>query len=666
MSLVEQFAAWISVSSRYWIFNWVALAFCLVQVFAPTLFGGARLKHFRFARVLRHSSLFFLALGVTLIVFRWPALFEPKYFNPDEAQALTEAITLTHDPVFPRAFMGGDRMLQAYLLSIPGFFGFALTYAVSRFIGLVLFWTACVATYFAVKTVSGEMAARIAAAVALICFATGVSRDYLSHSTELITLPLIAVSCFLLLRLDRLPEKRPTLTLFLLGLALGSVPFAKIQAVPIALTITALSYVWLFFLNHPEKNLKILMAAVLTLGGLFLPALVLGTYAVTGTLQEFLTIMTINPTAYVELGSPFFENVRQYLSWKGEREWGQERLIVGTIVFSTMILPLWAVRRRHWKDRPWWPFIVAATVLAASWYSLAAPARPFAHYLLHTLIPFCLFSGVLMSRPPAPAKENEDEREDEWEDKWEDEWEDAWEDGRKWKGEWEDAWSDQSSAEWMEGWKDEPKDAWWDEPEDDPTLAPKTRKPRNIPWPHILAVGFILIPLLTLPFDARYKETDRKQIIASMLPDLLKYQPMPASQVVLKLKEPGDSLTVWGWQSDYHVETQLPMGMRVPVTCFLIEDLPLRNLFREINFNVFVERRPTFFIDAVAPESFWYEDPSKYGHEIFPAFAAFIRKNYSHLSDLDGVRLYIRSDRAKEILAGQAAGNREAILRPKN
>ena len=49
----------------------------------------------------------------------------------------------------------------------------------------------------------------------------------------------------------------------------------------------------------------------------------------------------------------------------------------------------------------------------------------------------------------------------------------------------------------------------------------------------------------------------------------------------------------------------------------------------------------------------------------FPKLAAFIRKHYTALLDLDGVRIYISREHAEKILEEQKAGIRESLLAPK-
>lgn len=126
-------------------------------------------------------------------------------------------------------------------------------------------------------------------------------------------------------------------------------------------------------------------------------------------------------------------------------------------------------------------------------------------------------------------------------------------------------------------------------------------------------------------------------------------RPASADATALRgIARPGDTLAVWGWSSRTHVETQLPQAVRDPHTIWLIRDTPLRDSFRRTYLEDFSRNRPAFFLDATGPGAFIYEDRAAARHELFPALAELIARDYVMLLDVGFSRLYVRADRIQE------------------
>jgi hypothetical protein len=123
-------------------------------------------------------------------------------------------------------------------------------------------------------------------------------------------------------------------------------------------------------------------------------------------------------------------------------------------------------------------------------------------------------------------------------------------------------------------------------------------------------------------------------------------RPAFADGAVLRaVARPGDAMAVWGWSPRTHVESRVPQATREPHTTWLILPNPRRDPFREVYLRDFRQRRPTFFLDATGPGAFFFTNRSRSAHELFPALAAEVARDYVLLYDFVFSRLYVRRDR---------------------
>lgn len=127
-------------------------------------------------------------------------------------------------------------------------------------------------------------------------------------------------------------------------------------------------------------------------------------------------------------------------------------------------------------------------------------------------------------------------------------------------------------------------------------------------------------------------------------------RPVILEATLRQLQRPGDHLTVWGWYAHPHVATQLPQGTKSAIAEYLMPgDQPMndrfRRFFQESYLRTFRERRPAFFVDAVAPWGFRFTDRTRYGHECLPELAREVARDYRLVLEEMGARLYVRRDR---------------------
>lgn len=616
MSLVPLAAASISSTVVYWSIAWTTLALCLTAAFFPAPWSR---KRPRLGRILSHPLALCLGMGLTIFAFRWPPLLFSHMLNADEAQLLAQAITLSKKSLLDALIFYGSVQsgsagpILTYPLLIPSLFGFEINYGTGRFVGLLLLWSCCIALYYTVRPISGEISARLAAWLATLCLALSYKPDFAHYTSEHPSLPILAFSSLLFFGLLEKEQKRLPLRLFLLGALLASSPFAKLQSTIIALSIAALTYLVMARSEGVDFREKMKRFAFFTAGGLFTPLFFFSLFAIGGVFDYFWQVYIVNNYDYKEAGSPIYENFAFYASSAKARQVNYEIFFFATNAFIAIRLAWWIFDRPHRASRPWRALLFAGVIAGASWFAVIAPGRGFPHYLLLTVIPISLVCGILMS-DPGPGGER--------------------------RG---GAPGESASAR--------------------PYRAPKARqrkKPTKSPepaaplWRKLIRGNFLAIPCLFLPLAVwvvrpiYYEIADWYWSIDHLLPRMKEYAAIEgpgSSQVIRETKMPGDYLTVWGWRADYHIETQLPMGTRSACPEFQIRRVPLRDFYRNTALEEFKRTKPAYFIDAVGPLSVNFDDRRLFGHEIFPELTAYLRENYTYAADFGVDRLYVRKDR---------------------
>lgn len=123
----------------------------------------------------------------------------------------------------------------------------------------------------------------------------------------------------------------------------------------------------------------------------------------------------------------------------------------------------------------------------------------------------------------------------------------------------------------------------------------------------------------------------------------------PSTQTAMiarALSGKNDSLGVWGWACNLHVETGLRQATRDSNTNWAILPNTQRDYFRAFYLSDLERTRPAVFVDAVGPGAFAFDTRLAQGHEIFPELKEFIRRNYSLVTDLGTARVFARNDLA--------------------
>lgn len=503
----------------------------------------------------------FLAFVILLMGWcRWNSVVYPWPLNPDEAQAGANTLRILAYGLNWDSLDGTTvGPLNSLVLCWPYIFGLDVTLSTIRLTALILLSGVLVLNYFSIALMGGRMYA-IAFTLPLLAFyslATNV--EFLHYSSELLSVLLVTLSIYvLLLCFYKINLAHPLfmLRLFCVGLILGSIPYAKIQATPIAVTISLFSILFIQ-LNKKFICYKISLITFL-LSGLLVSIAFLVPLIVGGDFYDFWNSYIIWPTIYIKDPLTF----QQFTSLVS----GDPILVYITLI-PFLVLGFVAVfqsgRFSRVFPKLWGLFFVA--IVASAYLSITRPGNMFPHYLM--LLPsfFLLASAFVLIQ-------------------------------------------------------------------NEPKFFTK----------HIYAGAFAI------------------SIIFIFFPDFKKLENViPKAEFKFNWSSPrifdylfaenDDKLLVWGWMPQWHITSGIVPATRESMNNNQIVHSKLQEYFKLRHLHDVKVSTPAYVIDAVAGNSFGFNDSSKFGLHNFPELANYIDANYNQIS---GVKInkkcpkvFVRNDR---------------------
>lgn len=548
--------------ARYWAIVWTGFGLTALLAFLPALAVGANRP---WLPRLAHPVIFGGVLIVSFLAWRWPTWFAGPQQNPDEAHMIAGAITLRDYPVFWRDVDGTTHgPLVDYALLPATVAGLSIDLVGARITGTILAAGALLSVWLATRRWLDEVSSRLALLPALVFWGGTTFWDFFQYSSELVPLFLTTVGGALGAAALK-SEKHLLRRVSLVGAAaiLGLVPYAKLQAVPLAAAVGAVLICATVVCSPlPPTRSRWLEASWLVGGALAPTLLLLVALTASGLLSEFYQAYIKSNLQYAE--SRHMPWGEQLLGWNDylASAPGSGPLVHGTF-WAALLLLIPAVFR---GGRPALWTILGWAMAITSLLAVLAPGRPYLHYL-HFLVPGAAF---ILACSLSAAQQS---------------------------------------------------------------LAPIS------PWlaRAAMAVGVLVALVPQLSFRHREEHPFLRDHIA------LRSKP-PSTLAVRIMREslPGDRLTIWGWRPILHVETGLPQGTRDGQTQRMIEPGPMTEYYRKRFLNDFQLNKPRWFVDAVGPGNFAYEDRRSHDHKTFRDLAYAVREDYVLIGEFDGCRLYRR------------------------
>ncbi|HWA27680.1 MAG TPA: hypothetical protein VG734_18635 [Lacunisphaera sp.] len=325
-----------------------------------------------------------LVAGV-LVAFRWPLIALPHELYPDESQLIAGAMTLRHDPVFWRSVDGGTAGPLDYFVMLPAAsFSGTGAYAATRLTAALLIWGMLAGAGETLALVANRRVARLAVLPALAFEAFTTSPEFIHYSTELLPGLMLALAVLAIVR-QGIHAARGNL--WAAALLLGAVPFAKLQAAPIA-AVLGLALVVVEIRAGRSRHVA-LLAGVALLPTVFFLSLV----TITGQAEQMFIPYFLQNTLYAQTGRlPLGVVIRQFAEQSATNGhhalWlaGNAAFFAGTLVFVRSGA---AARRRH--------LLAAAGLLAVTAICILSPGRPYHHYLNFLTLPVTLLAGTSLA-----------------------------------------------------------------------------------------------------------------------------------------------------------------------------------------------------------------------------------------------------------------------------
>lgn len=326
-------------------------------------------------------SYLYLFGAVGLFFFgRLPVIAYNRELNVDEAQMLTQAMTLVRDPVYWRSVDGttGGPLGSYFLIAaswVTGNFSY-ITAHLAAFLLESLFFTL---TFLAIRNWCGGKTAALLTYPAVLFLAFTQYGDFVHYSSELVPVTLLSVIVYLFSTHGFLAKKRYATSVWL-GILFVAMPFGKIQSIPL------LGVCGLYFLIQAirkKEYLHLLAAAAAGLGALALLFCVLW---LNGVLDDFFFYYINANFNYGESGS-WIDNLLKLPA----------QFIVGmdflTVLIPIPVLLLFAITH---PTRPSLRLLLFSVgLIGMGVLAISRTGTGYTHYLFFLLIPFVLFGASL-------------------------------------------------------------------------------------------------------------------------------------------------------------------------------------------------------------------------------------------------------------------------------
>lgn len=316
--------------------------------------------------------------GLLLAYGRWPSIVYPIPLNPDEAQAAANALRIkTHG--FNWDVMDGTTVgpLNSMAISWPHFLGLDVTFSSTRFTATIFLFLVCTFVYFSLRKFCSRWISILFLLPLVIFYSFTGSPEFLHYSSEILPLLLLVAANYLALTASFNCNASSGVKFALLGFLAGCVPFAKLQAFPVAM-VTGI-YALLLAITS-MKRWRLLNVASLVIGAVAPTIIFLVPLYWAGKIQDFWQSYIVwagvyinNSTSVLGIHSLIASDVTlAYVTYFLVSVW-LTSLLHGQVTLSRENLDNRIVGRNI--------LYLAALTMTAFWV-IAKPGNLFPHYLM--------------------------------------------------------------------------------------------------------------------------------------------------------------------------------------------------------------------------------------------------------------------------------------------
>jgi len=338
----------------------------------------------------------FLLLSISLLtLMRLPVLVFNRELNPDESQMLSHAITLYQDPVYWQSVDGTTiGPLDNYLLVIPRIPGFQIDYVSGRVMGFLCVAGALLLLFFTLKNWFGDLSARRIILAPLLFLAFTQEVDFVHYSSEQLSIFLLALATWIFSKTTN-HIGDASRNHYSLGLILGVIPFAKLQAVPQAVVIT-LAAIWVCFRWYQQTK-KWQPLAMLIAGGMSFPVITLIWAMYHHVLTDLIDFYLLGNVIYAGGSDSASIPVQLFRIVKASPDFSVFACILLLPVLAGAGSKIVGFRKSDNLTALFIPVTIFA-LLVASIYAVTKSGNAFVHYLNFCIIPWTLLAAYGMKR----------------------------------------------------------------------------------------------------------------------------------------------------------------------------------------------------------------------------------------------------------------------------
>lgn len=581
------------MAELYWLSMSGALA-----LLATAIFNNLRCLR---ADVQSRVDLMPLALFALVVAYKWPTLFFNAEINIDESWQIAGALNALHDPV---PWRGLDNTtsgpVASYVLALPGVFGFDVSYGFARAAGWAMFGASLALWYLVIRRFRDAFVAMtVVSPIALLLYVNRTD-DFNHFSTELIPIFLMSLAAY-----AGLVRVRSPLALAVAGAAFGLVPFAKLQAAPLAIVLAAVVMAAAYG-GTAEGRLRRL--AALVAGGLAAPMAFAFVLFGTGTFEDAWISYILSGLDLTNEQMTFGE-LMAFL----ETHEDAHAMLVTVLVFAVLSLNPLALIRRLRSD---WPLLGgSALFFAATVYVIWKPGNPWGHYL-YFMTPASMFlAGALAA---------------------------TWREGSLWRVAWGGVANLFAAAR-------------LGRPGVNFSLAAVAAAFLAAALAYHASIGVRYPYIKWLVFENRHLPFKRYGLLYPYFVEMNSRRPPdPIVEALRSLTREDEHFAVWGYMPHYYAATGKRPSTRDVISQFQTWPGPRRPYYRARYMQDLKAAQPNIVIDANGPGNFHFKFHLLMPIEQFAELRDFVYEGYVKIADIadcatPSARIFMRRERAAEL-----------------
>lgn len=321
---------------------------------------------------------FLLAVAAFALLYgRWSSIIFPISLNPDEVQAAANTLRILSDGLNWDSLDGTTvGPLNSIILMWPKIIGLDVTLAFTRLTAYFILALVCVVVYLTIRIFLNRWVTVLCCAPLVFFYAYTKSPEFLHYSSELFPLLILCIANFLVISNLHNPGRLFSIKIFVVGVLLGSAPFAKIQAAPIAFFIGAFAFLLILFCNSArQKNIFLLL-----IGSLIVPTFFFAPLIISENLSHFWYSYIVWAGVYVKESTSILGIHGMIASDDTLRvvTYFLLSLLIACSLSHRLVVSRYVFSGREFGAGLLYSFMV---LMVALW-AISKPGNPFPHYLM--------------------------------------------------------------------------------------------------------------------------------------------------------------------------------------------------------------------------------------------------------------------------------------------